>query len=197
MPEIFLVVTYVGTTAIKIGISTEFAFYLVAIANAGSMFGRFFAGFLGDKIGPLNVMIPFTAVAGLLTYAWPFIKTEVVLLGVTVAYGYVNPTLSATTPSLNTTYLDCSFSSGAYISLLSNPMMEMGGTDDVGMRVGMFMTILALGALAGPPISGAIADKAVGGFIAVGIFAGTSVLVGVGLMCLTRHLVLKPGFHKA
>jgi hypothetical protein len=36
-------------------------------------------------------MIPFTCVTGLLTYAWPFAKSEAALLGVTVVYGYVNP----------------------------------------------------------------------------------------------------------
>lgn len=49
--------------------------------------------------------------------------------------------------------------------------MDMGDTNDVGRRVGMFMSILALGALAGPPISGAI-NTATGGFKAVGYFAG-------------------------
>lgn len=50
--------------------------------------------------------------------------------------------------------------------------MEFGDTEDVGRRVGMFMSILALGALAGPPISGAI-NTATGGFAAVGYYAGT------------------------
>ena len=85
-----VVLTYVGTTARTIGISSDFAFYLVAIANASSMFGRFCAGILSDQIGPLNVMIPFTSVAGILTYAWPFTKTEATLLGVAIAYGYAN-----------------------------------------------------------------------------------------------------------
>lgn len=62
-------------------------------------------------------------------------------------------------------------SSGSYVSLLSNPMMEFGDTKDVGRRLGMFMTILSLGALAGPPISGAI-NTATGGFEAVGYYAG-------------------------
>ena len=76
--------------------------------------------------------------------------------------------------------------------------MEMGDSiNDIGTRIGMFMTIMAIGALAGPPISGAIADGAMGGFVAVGYYAGTSVLVGVGLMCVTRHLVLRPGNQKA
>ncbi len=49
--------------------------------------------------------------------------------------------------------------------------MEMGDTSDVGRRTGMFMSILAIGALAGPPISGAI-STATGNFKSVGYYAG-------------------------
>ena len=65
------------------------------------------------------------------------------------------------------------FSSGVYVSLLSNPIMEMGETFDVGRRIGMFLTITAVGALVGPPISGAI-NTATGNFKAVGFYAGLS-----------------------
>jgi MCP family monocarboxylic acid transporter-like MFS transporter 10 len=47
----------------------------------------------------------------------------------------------------------------------------MGEVEDVGRRSGMMMTIIAMGALAGPPISGAI-NNATGGFREVGYFAG-------------------------
>lgn len=49
----------------------------------------------------------------------------------------------------------------------------MGPTSEVGLRVGVAMTLLGLGALIGPPISGAIEDSS-GGFPAVGYYAGTS-----------------------
>lgn len=49
--------------------------------------------------------------------------------------------------------------------------MDMGDTGDVGRRVGTLLTITAIGALAGPPISGAI-GTASGGFKAVGYYAG-------------------------
>ena len=49
--------------------------------------------------------------------------------------------------------------------------MDMGDTNDVGRRLGMFMSILAVGALVGPPISGAI-STATGDFKAVGYYAG-------------------------
>lgn len=55
--------------------------------------------------------------------------------------------------------------------MLAAPLITMGETHDVGLRLGMFFTILALGALAGPPISGAI-NEATDGFKAVGYYAG-------------------------
>jgi hypothetical protein len=63
------------------------------------------------------------------------------------------------------------FGSGAFVCLLSVPVIAMGEIQDVGRRVGMSMTILAFGALAGPPISGAI-NNATGGYKAVGYYAG-------------------------
>lgn len=55
-------------------------------------------------------------------------------------------------------------------------MMAFGETADVGRRVGMSLTILAFGAVLGPPISGAI-NTASGGFEAVGYYAGELTLV--------------------
>ena len=63
------------------------------------------------------------------------------------------------------------FFSGSFVSLLGNPIMDMGDTEDVGRRLGMFMSLLSLGALAGPPISGAISTTT-GGFKDVGFYAG-------------------------
>lgn len=63
--------------------------------------------------------------------------------------------------------------------MLASPLIAMGDVHEVGLRMGMFFTLLALGALAGPPISGAI-NEATGGYKAVGYYAGpygTSFLV--------------------
>jgi MFS transporter, MCT family, solute carrier family 16 (monocarboxylic acid transporters), member 10 len=51
------------------------------------------------------------------------------------------------------------------------PVIAFGDIDDVGRRVGMALAVLATGALAGPPISGAI-NRATGGFKFVGYYAG-------------------------
>src|ERR1700691_90257 len=62
------------------------------------------------------------------------------------------------------------FSSGTYISLVVFPIMSMGASGDVGRRLGMFTSIISIGALTGPPISGAI-NSATGGYEAVGCYA--------------------------
>jgi MFS family permease len=81
------------------------------------------------------------------------------------------------------------FSSGAYVSSFLLPMYRLGEIADVGRRSGMTMTLTAIGALAGPPISGAI-NTASGGYSAVGYYAGSMILASIVLMLITRHLVL-------
>lgn len=49
--------------------------------------------------------------------------------------------------------------------------MAMGVSGDLGRRLGMFTSIISIGALTGPPISGAI-NAATGGYEAVGYYAG-------------------------
>lgn len=51
------------------------------------------------------------------------------------------------------------------------PLYELGEISDLGRRIGMVMSISAIGALAGPPISGAI-NTASGGYELVGYYAG-------------------------
>lgn len=66
----------------------------------------------------------------------------------------------------------------------------MGGTQALGRRLGMLMSIIAVGALAGSPISGAI-NTATGGFVAVGLYAGG--LESVRILPLLTFVVTR--FH--
>ncbi|KAI5985637.1 MFS general substrate transporter [Pisolithus albus] len=145
---LYTMLTYLPVSATAVGMSDSFSFYLVAISNGASGFGRLSAGFLADR--PLSAMIPFTALLGILTFAWPYASSQGALIGVSVLYG---------------------IAFGAYVSLIVAPAMAMGDVSDVGRRVGMFMTIAALGTLVGTPISGAI-NARTGGFKDPGFFAG-------------------------
>ncbi|KAH9941439.1 MFS general substrate transporter [Amylocystis lapponica] len=165
---LYTVLTYIDVSAAFVGVPTNTAFYLLPIANAGSTFGRIGGGLLADRVGAFNVMIPATFIAGILTYAWPFAKSTGANIVVAILYG---------------------MSSGVYVSLIAAPIVHMGERHDNGLRMGMFLTVLALGALGGPPISGAI-NTATGGFEAVGLYAGSAVMLAVALMLLSRHCLL-------
>ena len=95
-------------------------------------------------------MIPASFIAGVMTFVWPYTLGTAALFTVAGIYGA---------------------SSGATLTLMGAPMMALGESADVGRRTGMYFTIVSLGALAGPPISGAI-QHTTGGYTAVGMFAG-------------------------
>ncbi|KAF7370383.1 MFS domain-containing protein [Mycena sanguinolenta] len=155
---LYTVLTYIDVSAVAAGVSPDFSFYLVSIANGCSLFGRL-AG------GPLNVMIPMTLVAAGMTFAWPHAQTQTSLVVVAAVV------------------------SGVYVSTFALPVFPMGDVEDIGRRTGMALTVAAAGALAGPPISGAI-NTATGGFVAVGYYAGGTILLAVILMVMTRQLQL-------
>ncbi|KAK0490501.1 major facilitator superfamily domain-containing protein [Armillaria novae-zelandiae] len=156
------------TALLSYGVSPDVAFYLVAIANASSGIGRIVSGICVDRLGALNYFGPMTIIAGILTYAWPFARSVAAMIAVAVIYG---------------------FSSGAYISSFLIPMIELGEISDIGRRTGMAFTIAAFGAVAGPPISGAI-NTATGDFEAMGYYAGSAIMLAVVLMYFVRYLVV-------
>nr|GAT51720.1 predicted protein [Mycena chlorophos] len=165
---LYTLLTYVDLSAVAVGVSPNFSFYLVAIANGSSLLGRIGGGLAADRFGALNVLAPMTLIAAGMTFAWPFAHTQNSLIVVSVFYGIV---------------------SGTYVSTFPLPILGMGEVADIGRRTGMALTIAAAGALAGPPISGAI-YTATGGFKAVGFYAGGTVVLAVLLLLLTRYLVL-------
>ncbi|KAJ7287110.1 major facilitator superfamily domain-containing protein [Mycena rebaudengoi] len=165
---LYTVLTYIDVSATTVGISPSFSFYLISMSNAASGVGRLTAGIATDKLGAVNVIAPMTLVSAVLTYVWPLARSKGSFIAVAIVYG---------------------FSSGAYVSSFMLPMYQLGEIADYGRRAGMALTLTAIGAVAGPPISGAI-NTASGGFQAVGYYAGSMILASIVLMLLTRHLVL-------
>ncbi|RDX51777.1 MFS general substrate transporter [Lentinus brumalis] len=165
---LYTCLTYLSLSGLLAGVDADLSFYLLSIANACSLVGRLGGGVLADRFGAMNVMIPGTFVAGVMTYAWPFAKTKGPLVAVAVLYG---------------------ISSGIFIAIMVQPLVRMGKVTEVGMRTGMAFTILSFGALAGPPISGAIFDRT-GKFENVGYYAGSAVMSSVVLMIIARQLLL-------
>ncbi|OBZ67648.1 Riboflavin transporter MCH5 [Grifola frondosa] len=166
---LYTCLTYIDISAVLAGVDPNFSFYLLSIANACSIIGRLGGGITADRKGPLNVMIPGTLIAGIMTYIWPYVKTKGAFIVVAVIYGIF---------------------SGVFVSLIGQPIVRMGNVEDIGMRAGMVFSIMSLGALAGPPISGAI-ENSTGNFKAVGIYAGSCIMASVLLLVVTRQILLR------
>ncbi|KAF7362320.1 MFS domain-containing protein [Mycena venus] len=163
-----VVLTYLDVRATSVGVSPDFSFYLISMANGASLVGRLTSGFMADKLGAVNVVAPLTTIAAIMTYIFSLAGSKSSFVAIAIVYG---------------------FSSGAYVSSFTLPIYHLGDIADVGRRSGMALTLTAIGAMAGPPISGAISTTS-GGYSAVGYYAGSMILAAIVLMLVTRHLVL-------
>ena len=128
---------YLQPYAIELGITDgNLGFYLLAILNAGSAFGRIIPNFLADKTGCLNMLIPTSLVASLLAYAWIGIRNVPGLIVFAILYG---------------------FFSGTFVSLPPTTVVTLSpNLGVVGVRMGMNFFLASLGLLIGTPIAGAI-----------------------------------------
>ncbi|PIL27914.1 MFS general substrate transporter [Ganoderma sinense ZZ0214-1] len=164
---LFTVLTYLTVSAVGAHLSANLSFDLLAIANAASTVGRVSSGLLADRYGPLNVLIPAAVMTAAVTYAWPFATSVAHFVVISVFIG---------------------ISSGAILAVLVQPFALMGPIAGVGLRIGMAYTLVTIGLIAGPPISGAIVDVT-GSFRDVGYYGGSTLLLSAGLMVTARHFL--------
>ncbi|KAF1948063.1 MFS general substrate transporter [Clathrospora elynae] len=161
---LYLPFFYAQVYALKRQITNEnLAFYLLAIMNALSVFGRILPNIFADKIGPLNVVIPCCLISGILCISFIAVSSSAGIIVLMAFYG---------------------FFSGSFVSLPPTIIVHLS-TDarhKIGTRLGQSFGIIAVGVLIGTPIGGAILDHS--GFDALWIFGGcllfgsTVVLVG-------------------
>ena len=143
--------------------------YLLAILNAGSVFGRIFPNFFAQKIGPMNMLIPCVIITSILVFTLISVHNEGGVVTFAVVYGF----FSGTFVSLPPTVL-------IYLSMDNRAL--------IGTRMGMAFAIASLGSLAGAPIAGRIlTDK---GFTSTWAFSG-SMIIGAGCLMATSR------FYKA
>ncbi|KAJ5370752.1 Major facilitator superfamily domain general substrate transporter [Penicillium cataractarum] len=145
------------------------AFYIIAILNAASVFGRIAPGILADHIGSLNTIIPISFIAAVLAFAWIGIRNEAGTIVFAILYG---------------------FASGAIVSLPATILARLTSNMSIlGTRMGMSFTFAGLGLLIGNPIAGALR----GVFWKGQLFSAVMVAVGTVSFCLLRILKWKQG----
>lgn len=134
---LYVMLFYISFYAEVRGITnSSLSFYLIAILNSTSMFGRTLPNALSDKTGPLNLIIPGAFICGILNIG---------MIGVHNVGGIVVMALLF------------GFFSGVFVAL--PPLLFVALTQDkskIGTRMGMGFAVVGLGALIGGPGGGAI-----------------------------------------
>ena len=138
---------------------------LLAILNGSSILGRVLPSLLADHIGPLNVIIPSTTIAGILLLCWIRIRATADLVAFCVLYGI----FTGTFVSLH----------GPIVVVLSDDL------DTVGTRIGMALGISGFGILVGNPVAGAIL-RSNGGWLGLQVWCGILMLVSPAFMVASR-----------
>ncbi|KAH8702195.1 putative MFS transporter [Talaromyces proteolyticus] len=154
----------------------DFAEYTLAIANAGSLVGRIVPGWASDRIGQFNMMAIVTSLSGILVLAFwlplEFHASKAGIIVFALLYGFV---------------------SGGFVSLGPPCVVALAGdkVDEIGVKLGGFCLAIALGALTGLPIEGAIKDREQDKFTGLMGFAGATMIMG-GILTGTAR-VMKGG----
>jgi len=170
---IYVAFFYVQLYAVQKG-NTNFnlAFYMLSILNARSFFGRIVPNFFADKIGPLNMQIPFALITALLAFCWIAIKDTAGLIVFCVLYG---------------------FFSGTFVSLPGPTVLSLSpNMGTVGTRIGMSFAFGGFGLLVGNPVAGAILRNQ-GSWVGLQAWSGASVAIAALCMLIARITKVGPG----
>lgn len=132
--------------------------------NAVGVPGRLVCGLVADRFfGPVNTLIPVALCAGLLFYCWAAVSSAGGLYVFSVVYGFFGAGIQSLFP--------------ASCASLTPDVKKMGA------RTGMCFSFVSAACLTGPPIAGALIQRADGGFLYAQMFGG-SALVGGGLFLM-------------
>jgi predicted MFS family arabinose efflux permease len=160
----FYVTTY-GKSVVHI--SESDALTLLIILNGGGIPGRIVPAYLADRyFGVFNTLLPFTLGTAIMLYVWPRIHENASFYAFAVLYGICANAVQTLFPTT--------------LSQLTKDMSK------VGAHVGMVFTVGSVACLTGPPIAGRLIDHAGGKYWDAQMFAGSTVLVGVVFMSLSR-----------
>lgn len=97
---IFVPITFLSTYCLAHGFSTAFSYQLLAILNAGSVFGRWLPGYIADHLGRFNTMILTLGLCLVSSLAlWlPAGSSEAMLIIYAVLFGFASGSNISLTP---------------------------------------------------------------------------------------------------
>jgi len=166
----FIPLYYIPAYAtIHLGESSNFAFYLLAITNAGACIGRTLPLFFAHQLGPMNLFLFFTIVGVILLFSWISIENSTGFTVFCVFWGIITGVLVTTPPAA-----------------LAHPLLAPS-PNIMGTRLGMSWSAAAIGVLVGTPIAGALVDIETDNFLHAQIFS--AVMMTIGALCLIYPVI--------
>lgn len=162
---------YVESYSIEYGITdVSLAFYLLAIINSASVFGRIIPNFIADKTGPMNMIVPCAVLSGVLSLCLIPVRSVAPLIVICALYGFFSGALVSLPPTI-------------FVHLSPNRGI-------IGTRMGMGFAIISIGLLIGTPICGVILNGS--SFKYVWVFGGALTVLGGFVIGFGR--VMKAGW---
>ncbi|KAJ7485645.1 MFS general substrate transporter [Mycena latifolia] len=164
---VYLPVIYMQLFSVQHSVSSDLAFYSLAIMNGAGAFGRVAGTYLADIYGPFNLQVASTLITAGTIWAVLGIHNSATLVLVSTLYGIF---------------------SGAWLALSIACLANLArNPDEVGARTGIALALGSLGSLGSAPIQGAlltldffwirpVAFSATILIASAGCFAGMSIL---------------------
>ena len=155
------------------GTKPRLAFYLLAILNAASFFGRLLPNYVAGYLGPMNTQVFFGALSGISSFFLLAITNTTGIIAFSALYGFV---------------------SGPFVSLTIAVIASVSSDKNVlGTRLGMSFAFIGLGALIGEPVAGAILGSSLN-WIGLIIWCGvvllaSSVIIGAARIVKTGPIL--------
>ncbi|KEF62170.1 uncharacterized protein A1O9_00142 [Exophiala aquamarina CBS 119918] len=171
---LFFIVSY---SRWALGTSEDFAFYMLAVTNGGSVLGRTVPYLLGQRVKPIYTLLFSSVFGAILLFSWIAIHSLASYVVWCILWGFVAGVL-VTAPTSTTAH-----------PVLS-PSMNV-----VGTRLGMSWMGSSIGSVIGAPIAGALANVSTGDFLHAQIFAGVIMLAGA--VCLVWPLMSIERYDRA
>lgn len=143
----------------------DFAFYILAIMNAGSSAGRILPAYLAQikTVGPVWVLFGGTLSLGVLVLCWIGIHNVSGIIVWSILIGFM---------------------SGITVSVPNAVVPRLSTFHRVGARTGMMWCFVSFAALIGAPIAGTLLNEKTNSYRNGQLFSGLSICIGSALLCV-------------
>ncbi|RAL06896.1 putative MFS monocarboxylate transporter [Aspergillus homomorphus CBS 101889] len=161
-----------------IGVSESTSIDVLLVMNGVGLTGRLIPNLLADQYtGPLNMLIPFSLVTGVVAYCWTAVRSYDGLYVFSAFYGLAAAGIQSLFP--------------ATLSTLTTDLKK------TGVRMGMVLSVVAVAALIGTPIAGALVDRDGGQYLSAQMFMGSAILAGTLTLVAARTSKLGLSWQRA